>query len=199
MSRFIESIKILDGKLQNLHYHQQRLERTRKELLGLNLHPDLSKSIDIGENMTGGLFKCRVIYEHDIENIEVVPYVRRKASSLKMITSDNINYKYKYARRTSLDELFLQRDNCDDIMIIINDLVTDSYTANLVFSDGTNWFTPDTPLLPGTMRASLLETGKIKERSITVDMIQGFKEIRLINALNDLDEAPRIAVSEVKY
>ena len=92
----------------------------------------------------------------NITRIEFEPYVRPAVRSLKVVLSDSISYGYKSADRSALDHLFQLRGECDDILIVKKGCVTDSYYANVAFWDGKHWFTPDTPLLPGTMRASLL-------------------------------------------
>ena len=72
-------------------------------------------------------------------------------------------------------------------MIIKKGHVTDCTIGNLIFRQGTQWFTPDTPLLEGTQRATLLAQGRIKVQSILATDLSLFEEIRLINALNGLE------------
>jgi 4-amino-4-deoxychorismate lyase len=57
----------------------------------------------------------------------------------------------------------------------------------VVFTDGRQWFTPDTPLLPGTMRERLLGDGTIKAERITADTLDRFTHFRLINAMLGFD------------
>ena len=87
-----------------------------------------------------------------------------------------------------LNELLAQKGDCDEILIIKNGYVTDCSIGNLIFRQGTQWFTPDTPLLEGTQRAKLLTQGRIKVRSILATDLHLFEEVRLINALNGLEE-----------
>ena len=198
MSQYIETIKLLDGYFKNLSFHQQRFEKTRVDNLGLKAHPLLEHVVNIPRGLEEGLLKCRIVYGRDIERIEFEPYVKRKISTLKLIESETISYRYKYADRADLDDLYQLRGPCDDILIVQYGCITDSYYANIVFLDQDKWITPDTPLLPGTMRASLLNKGLIEERKISVEDLSRFKKLRLINAMNSLEEASDIPLASVK-
>jgi len=197
MSRFIESIQVLNGKLQNLPFHQARFERTRVQALKSKTHPLLSEVIQLPRGLEEGKMKCRVSYDRDIKLIEFEPYQERVLRSLKLVFSDSIEYGFKYARRGELEELYHQREACDDILVIKKGCVSDSFYANVVFWNGKEWMTPDTPLLPGTMRASLLEKGMIRESRITMEDLHGFKKLKLINALNGLHSAPEIPIESI--
>ena len=197
MSRFIETIQLLNGELKNLEYHQERFERTRSKALGLKSHPLLADVIEVPHGLDQGLLKCRVSYEREIELIEYEPYLKREVNSLQLVYSDTIEYGYKYADRTELEKLFRQRGECDDILIVKNNLITDCYYANVVFWNGESWVTPDTPLLPGTMRASLLRKGQIREEKITQVDLDKYQKVKLINAMNDLQLAPEIPIDSI--
>jgi len=197
MSRFFETIKLLNGELKNLEYHQERFERTRSETMGLNLHPRLSDSIMIPEGLEDSLLKCRVVYAEEIIRIEYEPQTVREVRSLKLVYSDIIAYGFKYADRSELENLFNQRGDCDDILVVKNGCITDSFYANVVFWSGEGWITPDTPLLPGTMRASLLRKGLIGHSRITPGDLAGFQTLKLINAMNDLQQAPEIPIDSI--
>ncbi len=198
MSPFIETIQLLDGELMNIAFHQARFERTRSQVLGLHEHPLLNREIPLPGGLEGGVFKCRVLYGTEIERIEYEPYFKPETGSLRLVTSDSISYGYKYSDRTALAALFRQRGNCDDILIVRQGCITDSYFANVVFWDGDSWITPDTPLLPGTMRASLLADGTITESRIMKNDLGKFQKIRLINALNSLEEGTDIPIHAIR-
>lgn len=197
MSQFIETIQVLHGELQNLVFHQERFERTRQIALGLKRHPQLAELITVPGGLELVVLKCRVIYEKEIVRVEYEPYQAHQVRSLKMVYSDSIDYGFKYADRSELDELFRQRAECDDILIVKQGCITDSRYANVVFWDGRKWVTPDTPLLPGTMRSSLLRKGLIGERRITKADLAGYKKIKLINAMNDLHHTPEIPIESI--
>ena len=190
--QLLETIKCKDGKLYHLPFHQRRFSMARKEYLRATEHILLQDIIQVPENCKAGLFKCRVLYSQRIEKVEFLPPSYRTVKSLKLVEDNEIDYHLKYANRERLNQLFEQRGNCDDILIIKNDCITDSYTANPVFWDGQNWWAPDTPLLAGTQRARLLEEGKIKVCRITPADFHKYTKVGLINAMQDLENMPVI-------
>ncbi len=192
MSLYIETIKLENGLLRNLPFHQDRFERTRRKELQLRRHPLLEQIIELPEGLNAGVYKCRVLYGRRIKRIDIEPYDPPKTSSLKLVHSNAISYSFKFRDRRDLEALFLSRGESDDIIIVKKGNITDSYYANIVLWDGTKWVTPDTPLLSGTMRASLLDQGLLEERHITTEDLGSYSRIRLINAMNHLDHAPEI-------
>ena len=197
MYRFIETIQLLNGELKNLEFHQARFERTRSEALGLKKHPMLSEVIEVPDGLDLGLLKCRVIYEKQILRIEYEPQRAHQVRTLKLVYSDSIEYGFKYEDRSELEKLFHQRGTCDDILVVKNGCITDSFYANVVFWDGEVWITSDTPLLPGTMRASLLSKGQIIKDRITPNDLNIFDKLKLINAMNELQLAPEIPIDSI--
>jgi 4-amino-4-deoxychorismate lyase len=198
MSRFIETIKLFQGSLKNLEFHQERFEHTRSRALGLKKHPLLEELIQVPGGLEQGLFKCRVTYEKEIVLVEYEPYKPKRVQSLKLVYSDSIDYGFKYADRNDLQALYNERGDCDDILVVKNGCIGDSFYANVVFWDGISWISPDTPLLPGTMRASLLEKGLILESRIRPADLNSYQKLKLINAMNDLEHAPEIGIESIK-
>ena len=199
MSRYIESIRIEKGIAWNMAFHQARFEHTRSRCLGLDEHPQLKDSIELAATHHQGLAKCRILYGERIEQIEIVPYERRPVKSIKLVKTDSIDYPYKAEDRALLSELFAKRGDCDDILIIRNGWVTDSYVANAVFWNGRDWHTPLHPLLQGTMRASLLARGLIKAVPIHAEQLAKYKKIKLINAFHTLEEASELNMAALVY
>lgn len=197
MCRLVETIKCKDGKLENLRFHQARFSLARKNQFDENLEIYLSEEIKVPEECQSGLFRCRVIYSSDINKIEFHSHEYRKVESLKLVEDNTIDYRLKFTNRKNLDELFEKRGDCDDIIIVKNGCITDSYVANLVFFDGKEWWTPNTPLLHGTRRAQLIEEGKIKVGRITPNDLPRFEKAGLINAMQDLNEMPVIKMENI--
>jgi 4-amino-4-deoxychorismate lyase len=96
-----------------------------------------------------------------------------------------------------LEELFKLRAKADDILIIRNNLVTDSYYCNVAFWDGSSWLTPNDPLLRGTQRARCIELGLIKEQEITKEDIYTFEKICLFNAMIPFEEKIEIDIKNI--
>lgn len=197
MSPLIESIKLRDGRLYNLDYHNRRFNEARKEYFGISLPLDIGSVVFIPEDKKSGLFRCRVTYSPAVEKVEIIPHVPRVIKSLKMVVDNSVDYRFKYSDRGHLEQLFNRRGHCDDILIIKNGCITDSFTANPVFFDGQKWWVPDTPLLKGTQRARLLEENKISECRITPACLTGFEKAGLINIFWDLDNMPVVEVGSI--
>ena len=182
--------------------HSSLINTVQKELASLYKNPvsahsgtsyksslkEMKARGNAGILQTNKLFKCRVVYSDHIETVDFIPYEIKKISSLKTVTCNQIDYSYKYSNRNDINRLYHLKENCDDVIIIKNNMVTDSSYANTVFYKNGKYYTPDTPLLNGTKRKELLNKNLIKERQIKVNEIQNFEYISLINAMIDLDE-----------
>ena len=199
MFRLLETIKCIDGKLQNLNYHQQRVEKSVAEIYRSGIVIDLANEISIPGFAKNGLYKCRLVYSNVIEKADFSAYQFRQIKSLKVVEANKIDYHLKFENRLELEQLFSKRGDCDDIIIVKNGLVTDSFAANLVFFDGTTWWTPNSPLLPGTQRKRLLDTEKISEQTIRIKDLHNFQKAGLINAFNSIEEMPLIDVADIVF
>ena len=174
---YFETIRCEDEEIYNIHYHQKRIART------------IGKNINLGEYIyppSNKLLKCKVIYTQDeVLDIEYTPYKQRVTKSFKIVFDDDINYLYKALNRKDIDKLYQKKENCDDIIIIKNGLVTDTSIANIaIYKDGI-WITPKTPLLLGTTRDRLLENSFIKEVDISLSELLKCEKIAVMNAMVD--------------
>jgi 4-amino-4-deoxychorismate lyase len=197
MSQLLETLKLKNGQIQNPEFHQDRLNRTMEELFPNVKKIELLKEISIPEHCISGIYKIRVLYGQTIEKIEIEPYLFRAIKSLKVIHHESIDYHLKYTDRQILQNLFAQRGDCDDIIIIKNGYVTDSSAGNLLFFDGQKWETPTTPLLKGTKRQFLLDHGIISEKKIREKDIRSYLTVGIVNALIDFEEMPVVPVAQV--
>ncbi len=197
MSQLFETIKCENGKLINLEFHQERFTRSRKTNFGGNDTLLLKENIAIPAACQTGTFSCRVTYSNQIEKIEFLPYHFRKVESLKLVYDETVDYSFKYANREYLSSLFEKRENCDDILIVKNGCISDSYTANAIFFDSEKWWTPDTPLLPGTQRTRLVNENIIRECRITPDDLTKFSKAGLINAFQSMENMPVIEIKNI--
>jgi 4-amino-4-deoxychorismate lyase len=182
MCRLFETIKISDGKPENLFFHNERLNNSRKLLFGRSDQLKLEDYINVPANAGKGIFRCRVIYSYSVISIEFTPYIPTLIKTLKTVEADSLEYYHKFLDRTALLSL-IDKNVADDILIVRNGLITDTSYSNIVFTDGEKWVTPDTPLLKGTMRAFLLSKGIITEERITINDLSRFSHLRMINAM----------------
>ncbi len=179
MSLLFETIKVFDKKAYNLKYHQIRMQRSIKRIFNKKRSFNLQKLITPSSR---DFYRCKIIYSDKIEDISFYEYYPRKIESFKLIKSD-IEYNYKFLNREEIDELFLQRGSCDEIIIVRNGKITDTSIANIAFFDSRRWITPKSPLLKGTTRARLLEKKKILARDIYIEEIKFMEKIAVMNAL----------------
>jgi 4-amino-4-deoxychorismate lyase len=198
MSLLVETIRIENGKILNISFHNERMIRSLYNIYGLMTKPELEKIIEVPASANQGIYKCRLIYDDKSRKVEFLPYELRPVRTLKMIFSDEICYPYKYANRDKINRLFDMRGECDDILIVKYGKLCDSSYANVVFKEpGGSWVTPSTCLLPGTRRAALLKSGFIKEADISYSDLSKYIELKLINAMIDIDETEGIPVSSI--
>lgn len=197
MCQLLETIRCLNGELQNRDYHQSRFDLSRQAHFRPCPKIDLMQVIKIPEDVKNGNYKCRITYSREIEKIEFLPHQYRPVRNLKLVEDNKIDYRYKYTARQKLEELFEQRGIYDDILIVKNGFISDSFTANAVFFDGKRWWTPDTPLLPGTQRAKLIHEKKIYPCSITPGDLHKYRKAGLINAMQDLENMPQIDIGSI--
>ncbi|CAA6825424.1 MAG: Aminodeoxychorismate lyase (EC [uncultured Sulfurovum sp.] len=174
-----ETIKIEDGKIFNLKWHNQRFNRSRKELFQSTGHIDLIKHIKTPKT---GLYRCKIIYNDDIQSIDYFPYEAKIFKNFKIIKSQ-IHYNYKYTNRSHLQKLSQKAKGYDEIIIEKDTLLTDTSIANIAFFNGESWLTPAIPLLFGTTRARLLDEGFLKLSNIKKEDIKDYSHFALMNAM----------------
>ena len=175
----METIKIEDGKVANLAYHQARFDRGRRDIFNSKERLKLSSFI---KPPPKGLYRCRILYSHKIESVEYIPYVPKEISILKIIPS-TIEYSYKYANRDELNSLLQEQPDADEIIIEKEGYLTDTTISNIAFYNGKQWFTPEVPLLQGTMRAKLIDEGFLHTKKIKKEELDNYTHVALINAM----------------
>lgn len=197
MCLLLETIKIKDGKFCNIEFHHARFNKTRADLFGIQDFTDLNESISISGTPASGIYKCRIIYDREIRSVKILPYQIKMINTIKAVQNDQIDYSYKYFDRTIFDKM-LKESGSDEILIIKKGKITDTSFSNIVFSDGKNWVTPAMPLLNGTKRSYLLQTGRINSDEINLNDLKFFKYFRLINAMLDFEEQENFPVTMIQ-
>ena len=175
----LETIRCEGSKLHHLEYHQKRVDRSRKELFGLENTLDLASALKAPDEK---LYRCRVLYAKKIESVEYIPYTPKEIRTLKIVPSE-IDYHYKFADRSQLESLLRENPDADDLIIEKEGLITDTTIANIAFFDGKRWITPKKPLLEGTMRAYLIDQEFLQEEDIPSDWLERFEKVALMNAM----------------
>jgi 4-amino-4-deoxychorismate lyase len=186
--QLLETIKLQNGQFQNIEYHNKRFNSSRFDLFGINENRRLENLIKVPFEFLEGIFRCRVIYEKDIQEVIFTPYIYKKIKTLKLIDIGDWDYSYKYADRSFMNNLLAENKDFDEVIMTKNGFITDCTIANLAFWDGANWFTPSTPLLKGTKRQQLLDTQQIVEREIRIEDLEKYEGVCLINAFRALKD-----------
>jgi len=197
MCLLVETIKTVERNLVNLEYHQKRVNRSIRDLFNKNARVNLAKEIKIPGYLGNGLFKCRVIYDQEIRKVEFLPYKPQEITTLKLVLCKNLDYSYKFENRQLITKLLELKGRCDDILILKNDLITDTSFCNIIFSDGNNWITPSKPLLKGTQREYLLEKDMVSEANIKVSDLYSFNSFKLINAMINFETSQTLPVRNI--
>jgi 4-amino-4-deoxychorismate lyase len=86
-----------------------------------------------------------------------------------------------------LDELFELKEDCDEIIIVKNGVVTDTSIANIAVYYEDQWYISKESLLEGTTKSRLIKEKNLIEKNITVEMLKKSKKIALLNAMIDFD------------
>ncbi len=186
--KFIETIKILDGKIYNLLLHQKRMERTMQYHFGGDIFPRLDERISIPLGLESGLIKCRVLYSNDLLSVDFQEYKFKEIKYLKLLVSDDIEYSFKSENRLIFNTISTELKVGEEVLIVKNGMISDTTFSNVVLQNEEGFFTPSTPLLRGVKRESLLEEGVIKEREIRVEDLNQYSKIYLINAMIDIED-----------
>lgn len=194
---FIETIRITEGNIFSLNYHQQRLNKT---LAYYGLPPlNIAKLLyNLPVTIPKPICRCRITYGQTPVQISFLPYTPIVRKRVRIMKNDKISYSYKYANRTQIEEIF-RCANCDDVIIVKENMITDSSVANLVFENKEGLFTPATPLLKGTERQRLLDEGIISLRKISLDNLNEYNHIYFINAMMPLGTMPPLSIADLEY
>jgi 4-amino-4-deoxychorismate lyase len=177
--KYFETIRCDDYEVFNLEYHNKRIAKT----IGLNIN--LQEYI---YPASSDLLRCKVIYNKDeILDVQYIVYKKREINSFKLLFDDEIDYSRKYLNRDNLDKLYEEKDNCDEVIIIRNNIVTDTSIANIAIFYENSWITSKNCLLKGTTRDRLINEKLLIEKDITVKMLKKATKIALMNAMITFD------------
>jgi 4-amino-4-deoxychorismate lyase len=184
MCQLLETIKIKRNQLQQLIYHNHRVNYSRSALFQFGDTWDLKEIIKLPVLNPEITYRCRFLYSTVVEQVEFIPYAPRIIQKLFLVCADELAYNFKFANRSALENLKEKHatENNSDILIVKNGLVTDVSYA---------------PLLKGTKRALYLERGILTEKKITPADLPKYQKARLINAMIDLETGNDITIDNI--
>ena len=198
MCRFIESIKLAEGRFYRLELHQARVDKAFADFYPAVKPMSLAELLLKSDFPETGIHKCRIVFDTEVQLIEYIPYVRREVKSLKLVETEAETLFYKKEDRTELNKAFAQRGDCDDVLLVKNGLLTDTSYSNIALFDGKNWITPKVPLLFGVNRAQLIAENRLIQKDIKVSELYHFQRIRLFNAMIEFGEL-EIQTNAIKH
>lgn len=197
MSLFFESIRLVNGRVMNLSFHQQRVNTTCK---AFNMPIiSLKEIIHIHQHSfpKEGVFKMRIEYGYDISTVQLAPYRIKEIRILQLLDVGNFSYNYKSSNRTLLQSFYEKKRNADDCLLVKNGCITDTTYGSILLFKSNQWFTPSTILLPSTMRSKLLNQKKIKITKVTVENLYDFEFFKVVNAMRPFSLVRRNAIQYI--
>jgi len=197
MSLLLETIRIDQGKPENIEAHEERISRSQIALEGHRLLCPLKEIFEETPPPVSELYKARIEYDNDLYQIDYQKYSKANISSLHVYRDNSIYYPYKFANRYQLNRIKKICPEHAEVLIVVGDRITDSTFTNLAFWNGEKWLTPKYPLLPGTRRANLIDQGIIELNDIKINQLMDFEKVKLFNAMMSWDDAIEILISQV--
>lgn len=192
INELVETICVVDGTALRLPFHIARV-RASCQMLGWK---DVSKKLlqtwltslqNIPCEYQKGRVMIRTVYnDTGVSSITFQHYQLRPVRSLRCVEANYLHYSLKSTHREGITHCVEQRENCDDVLILRDNLFTDTSIANIALwhEEQQRWMTPTRPLLRGTHRAALLRSGTIiEDAALTLDRLEEFSRIRLFNAM----------------
>ena len=189
---------MINGKFVNLDYHQQRVDRSRRKILGKSNSLKLEKYLKAPDQFGEGIVKCRLSYGERLGPMVFSNYVRKIVHCIQLVRYHRFDYSVKYEDRSEIDRLYQMAGRCDEVLISCDGFITDTSYSNVVLYDGLRWYTPASPLLEGTQRAKLLEEGVIEKAEIHISELPNFQKLVLINAMLEFDPEYYISITDIK-
>jgi 4-amino-4-deoxychorismate lyase len=196
MYPFFETIRYYNGVLENLSYHQQRVDRCFAAF-GIKHALQLSTIIQPKELQKDKVYKCRAKYNLEAGlQVEWEPYRIRTIHSFSFVEANGYSYPHKLTDRDWLNNA-LKQAGTDEIIITDQGIIKDASYANLALYNGQDWCTPINPLLLGTRRAHLIAQGILIEKEIHMSELSNYEKIKLINAMMNWEESPIVSLKPI--
>ncbi len=177
-----ETIKIENGKIFNLNYHQARVNYAYKEFF--KTEPKLNLKETLTGYSTDNLYRAKIVYDiNGLVSKDYYIYKQKRISTLLLVEIPNINYKFKYFNRDFLSPL--QKQQADEFIITKNGYLRDTTIANIALfhTKSQKWHTPKNPLLQGTTLKQYLEKNELIKTDVHYKDLTNYSKIALLNAM----------------
>jgi len=178
-----ETIKIEDGKIYNLEFHQARVDRSYKEYYKIDSTINLKEYLKTPP--LNGIYRAKLIYnKFGFVSLNYYKYSKKIIKKLALVEIKDFEYSYKYLNRDSFNQL---AKIADEVIITKNGYLKDATIANIALLDKKSkiWHTPQEPLLQGTSLQKHLEEKNITKENIHYKDLKNYSKIALLNAMID--------------
>ncbi|MEG9498471.1 aminotransferase class IV family protein [Mannheimia indoligenes] len=192
-----ETLSIIDGKVQNLDYHQKRFEQAVQKYFDCEPVFTLAQILVVPEAYQQGKVRCRIDYNFSEFEIKFFAYSPKQVERFRCVEVENWDYHLKFSDRKRFDLLNILQN--EEVVIINNGNVSDCSIGNLLFLKDGVWCSPQDYLLKGTQLTQLLEQNKVNLTKITQADLGQYEKIMLINALNPFDESRALPCSQIYF
>lgn len=190
--KLLETILVTQGKAQQLFYHQQRLNRSFKELFVGATPPQLQ----LFPPLDGKTYRCRFIYDDKSNEVSYHEY-QPTYETLYHFKEIDFSYKYKYLNRDTITKATQKLPTNAATIFVKDNLILDTAIANIACLIDGLWYTPRHPLHKGTTRARLLDEKKIQTADISIEDCQKAQKLAFFNALTGFYELPILSEAKV--
>ncbi len=198
MFPLFETIRIENATMLYLKWHHWRLERTFQSLFSKKCPFDL-ENIIVPYEYRSGLVKLRFMYDKTDSISDFSHYEPKKIETLKIVSDDSFRYDFKFTNRDKILNLYNQKQNMDDVLIVKNGFITDTSIANVAFFNGSNWISPENPILKGTTRERLIFENKIQTDFIKLQQLKDFQAFVIFNAMIDFDGQKPKSINNIYF
>jgi para-aminobenzoate synthetase/4-amino-4-deoxychorismate lyase len=180
----------------------RHLRRLRESARCFGFRCDLVELRDLIERQTAGRSapaRLRLLMGpdggHELQFGPLPPEGSFKRVRLSSTTANSADpfLRHKTTNRLVYDEA--RRGHAEDSeVILVNERgeLTETSIANIALRRNGRWVTPNVScgLLPGTMRAELLENGELIEGILTVDELPDGEQVRCFNSVRGIYDLP---------
>jgi len=175
-----------------LEEHIERLASSA-EYFGFDIEIETVRAALVKRTATFGPdpLKVRLLVKRDgsfrIESAPATPSVPVKLGfAAEPVDDRNVFLFHKTTHRSVYEHAKASHPDCDDVLLWNQrGEITESTRANVLLNIGGEWLTPpvSSGLLPGAMRAHLLERGEIRETVLTKADLSRAASVALINSV----------------
>lgn len=198
MYPLFETIAVENLQAPHLANHQLRMDSSYLALFHKHNPINLSDLFHHLNIPNEGLFKWRISYNQYQHKSEIALYQPRVVNRISFYhLPADFDYSLKYTERLMFETIKAKYPLVDDVVLVKNGLLTDSLISNLVIEmkNDSQLYTPSSPLLKGTHRKRLIESGKVVEREIRYDQLRDINSITFINAMCSFSSSPMLKIN----